>query len=129
MSKNSNRGFQGLSDLVSDTEDVSAVSFDKDGSQSSDSQESAFPLMDLAKYPTMAAPWSSVDAGETWVWGDFFLIFQKKPEPIIKALTGILGEKVEDWGLIYHYSMSVFYRRDRNPHGPSACPIMVIALE
>lgn len=31
--------------------------------------------------------------------------------------------------MIYHYAMSVFYRIDKNPHGPSHRPIMTIALE
>jgi hypothetical protein len=35
--------------------------------------------LEIAKLPSMPYPWLSVDPGETWLWGDFFLTFQKRP--------------------------------------------------
>ena len=79
--------------------------------------------------PFLPATWSSVDPGETWVWGDFFLTFQKNPRTFFDLAMAMQGKKNEYKGLIYHYVMSVFYRFDRNPHGPSHRPIMIVALE
>lgn len=65
-------------------------------------------------------------------WGDFFLTFQKKPKIVLDLIMEMQGknaEKAEYRGMTYHYAMSVFYRIDRNPHGPSHRPIMTIALE
>jgi len=75
--------------------------------------------LELTKWPTLPDPWSSVDAGETWVWGDFFLTFQKKPKTVLDLIMEMQGKKAEYRGMTYHYAMSVFYRIDRNPHGPS----------
>ena len=97
--------------------------------QPSTTQKTVFALLKLTEWPTLPAPWSSVDSGETWVWGDFFLTFQKKPKTILDITSEMDGEKAEYGGMTYHYAMSVFYRIDRNPHGPSHRPIMIIALE
>lgn len=88
-----------------------------------------YPLLELSKWPTMPAPWQSTDSGETWLWGDFFLTFQKSPGlicdllPEMKQITG--GTRL----LKYHCAMFAFYRRDRNPHGATSCPIMAVSLE
>jgi hypothetical protein len=88
-----------------------------------------FDLLELTNWPSLPAPWSSLDAGETWVWGDFFLTFQLKPKTIFDLIMEMQGKKAEYRGMTYHYAMTVFYRIDRNPHGPSHRPIMTIALE
>jgi hypothetical protein len=92
-------------------------------------QKTVFALLKLTKWPTLPLPWSSVDSGETWVWGDFFLTFQKKPKTFEDITVGMQGEKAKHGGMTYHYAMTVFYRIDRNPHGPSHRPIMIIGLE
>jgi hypothetical protein len=98
--------------------------------QKSNSQQSQiFPLIEITKWPSLPATWSSVDPGETWVWGDFFLTFQRNPRTFLDLAMAMQGKKNEYRGLIYHYVMSVFYRFDRNPHGPSHRPIMIVALE
>jgi hypothetical protein len=97
--------------------------------QPSAPQKTVFALLKLNKWPTLPLPWSSVDSGETWVWGDFFLTFQKKPKTFEDFTMKMQGKKAEYGGMTYHYAMSVFYRIDRNPHGPSHRPIMIIALE
>jgi hypothetical protein len=97
--------------------------------QPSTPQKTIFALLKLTEWPTLPAPWSSEDSGETWVWEDFFLTFQKKPKSILDITLEMRGEKAERSGMTYHYAMSVFYRIYRNPHGPSHRPIMTIALE
>lgn len=88
-----------------------------------------FALLELTKWPTLLAPWSSLDADETWVWGDFFLTFQKKPKTVFDLTMEMQGKKAEYRGMTYHCAMSVFYRINRNPHGTSHRPIMTVALE
>ena len=101
----------------------------QDSPQTSASQNTVFPLLELTKWPTLPAPWSSIDDGETWIWGDFFLTFQKNPKTVLDLAMEMQGKKVGRQGVIYHYAMSVFYRINRNPHGPSHRPIMTVALE
>jgi hypothetical protein len=50
-----------------------------------------FALLELTKWPTLPAPWSSVDNGETWGWGDFFLTFQKKPKTVLDLTMEMQG--------------------------------------
>ena len=126
--KDTKRGFSGLSDLVSDTQQPPTEP-QQPTAQPAESQRRVFPLLELTKWPNLPAPWSSVDSGETWVWGDFFLTFQTKPKSVLDLTMEMQGKKSEFQGIIYHYAMSVFYRIDKNPHGPSHRPIMTIALE
>lgn len=129
MDKDNKRGFSGLSDLTSDSGALSQSQPRQTSPQPLALQKSVFALLELTKWPTLPAPWSSVDAGEAWVWGDFFLTFQKKPKTVLDLTMEMQGKKAEYRGMSYHYAMSVFYRIDRNPHGPSHRPIMTIALE
>ena len=130
MDKNDDkRGFSALSNLTSDTQITPQSTHLQASPQPSSSQKSVFALLELTKWPTLPAPWSSVDSGETWIWEDYFLTFQKKPKTILDLTMEMQGKKAEHQGMTYHYAMSVFYRIDRNPHGPSHRPIMTIALE
>jgi hypothetical protein len=87
-------------------------------------------LIELTKWLTLPAPFSSVDAGEAWVWGDFFAVLQTQPKLVgetLEALTGKAGSAPKT--MEYPFAMSVFYHKSRNPHGPSSRPILVIGLE
>lgn len=129
MGNNDNkRGFSGLSELTSDTI-IDLQSQNQTSKSPSEPEKPVFALLELTKWPTLPAPWSSIDKGETWIWGDFFLTFQKKPKNILKLTMELQGKMAEPQGMTYHYAMSVFYRIDRNPHGSSHRPIMTIALE
>ena len=97
--------------------------------QTPDESNNSFPLIELTKWPTLPAPWSSTDRGETYVWGDFFLTFQKRPKTVLDLTKEMQGQKAPKSGIIYHYAITVFYRLNKNPHGPSHRPIMVVALE
>ena len=52
-----------------------------------------------------------------------------KPKTILDLTMEMQQKKSEYQGITYHYAISVFYRIDKNPHGPSHRPIMTIALE
>lgn len=129
MDKKNNRGFAGLVNLVSDLQSPPPVRQQAAPLQEPAPQQPVFPLLELTKYPTMPAPWSSADNGETWVWGDFFLTFQKNPKTVFDVTMEMQGKKDRYHGITYHYAISVFYHRNKNPHGPSSRPVMVIALE
>lgn len=125
------RGFSGLRELASDpgrAPQSKPVSRGTD-SRSATGGKRVFPLLEMTKWPTLPAPWSSADRGETWVWDDFFFTFQKDPVMISDLAVGMQGGEPPFGGMTYHYAMPVYYRLDKNPHGPSNRPIMVIALE
>lgn len=88
-------------------------------------------LISLTQYPTMPFPWDSIDAGESWVWGDYVLIIQTEPIQVSEGLAKISGQTnpVEIAPIKYPFVMTVFYRKDKNPHGPSSRPILVATLE
>ncbi len=129
MDNKNNRGFSRLTDLTSDGTVLAPVASQVPIATSASPQKRVFALLELTKWPTLPAPWSSVDSGETWVWGDYFLTFQKKPQMLLDVAMEMQGKTSEYRGMTYHYAMTVFYRADRNPHGPSHRPIMTVALE
>lgn len=123
------RGFSGLNNLATDRRDISQSHPCQPNPQSSKSPKSMFAPIDLTQWHTLPAPWSSIDPGETWIWGDFFLTFQKKPKTILDIAAEMQGKKSRFETVSYHYAMSVFYRIDRNLHGPSHRPILTASLE
>jgi len=49
---------------------------------------------------------------------------------MIEALSQMTGQKPSGLPpLEYPFAMSVFYRKDKNPHGPSGRPVLVATLE
>lgn len=69
----------------------------KPNTQTQPSKKWVFPPIGLNELPSLPAPWSGIDAGEAWVWGDFFMTFQKEPrmymEVLQEALQKIQGRK------------------------------------
>ena len=92
-------------------------------------RDKVFALLNTAETPTQPALWISTDAGETWVWGDFFMMLQKEPVTVKENLCKEAGLPTPDMGLFYPYVMTALYRLDRNPHGPSFRPVAVATLE
>ena len=87
-------------------------------------------LIALTKWPTMAAPWQSADEGEAWLWGDFVLSFQREPQTVGETLEAMMkGSERMPQTLIYHYAMTVFYKKHKNPHGPSSRPVLSVGIE
>ena len=86
-------------------------------------------LIELTKWPSMPAPFSSSDPGEAWVWGDYVALLQTNPDHVTEIINKITEQKSARSPMQYPYAMTVFYRKDRNPHGPSSRPIIVATLE
>ncbi len=128
MDKDNKRGFSGLSDLTSDTGTLPQSQPRQTSPLPSAPQMPVFALLELTKWPTLPAPWSSIDSGETSVWGDVFLTFQKKPKTVLDLAMEMQGKKAEYRGMIYHYAMSVFlpYRQKSSwtiaPTDYDCCP-------
>ena len=87
-------------------------------------------LIELTKWANMPAPWSSIDPGEAWVWGDYVALLQTKPILVAEMMKEMTGQKgIGAPPIQYPFAMTVFYRKDRNPHGPSSRPVLVATLE
>jgi hypothetical protein len=79
----------------------------------------------------------SEDEGEAWVWGDFVAILQKNPKTCSVLLAEMMNHLSKERKaspplsavMEYPYAMVVFYRNDRNPHGPSSQPILCVGVE
>lgn len=77
----------------------------------------------------------SEDDGEAWIWGDFVAILQKNPRTCESLLEQIsarnAGKKPSALPshMEYPYAMMVYYKRHRNPHGPSSRPVMCVGIE
>lgn len=127
--KNNKSGFSGLSGLTSDAGGIPRDDSQQEGPSTAAPQKKVFSLLELTKWPSLPAPWSSADDGETWVWGDFFFTFQKKPITVLDMTVKMQGKEPAYKGLIYHYAMSAYYHVNKNPHGQSIRPIMTIGLE
>lgn len=125
------KGFSGLREYASSKRNVPSENELQVPLEEAEDMKQEWELIELSKWPTLPMPWSSADEGETWVWGDFFLTFQKKPGMMREVPAGFAsgGEKPGPHPMIYHYTMMVFYRLDKNPHGPSHRPVIVISLE
>lgn len=119
MSEEQGRGFAGLSSLVSDSSAPTPATTARE----------PLKLIDLMANPTMAAIWSSADAGETWVWGDYVLTFQTEPERVADHAARITGKGPVPASIRYLYAVSVFYRQDRCPFGNTSRPILSLGVE
>ena len=94
-------------------------------------QTKIFEPVPTERMQSVPSPWSGVDAGETWAWGDFFMIFEKRPSAWIEVVHRKAKVPGPNLGLIYHYAMTVFYHAKRNPHGWDyrESPIIIATLE
>ena len=87
-------------------------------------------LIATTQFPTMPALLSSCEPGEAWVWGDYVLTVQVQPKTVAHSmhqLSGVQEAYIQPIG--YPCAVTVYYRKDRNPHGPSSRPILVICIE
>jgi hypothetical protein len=73
---------------------------------------------------------SSSNPGEAWIWGDYVLTLQTQPKTVADAMHQITGTRQTAPSPIgYPFAVTVYYRKDKNPHGPSSRPICVVGLE
>jgi hypothetical protein len=83
----------------------------------------------------------SEDDGEAWIWGDYVATLQKNPQTcgvMVQQMMNHLAAKganiksnpvVDNSAMTYHYATTVYYKKHKNPHGPSSQPILSVALE
>jgi hypothetical protein len=103
------------------------------------------PLIDLFAMPTLPMAFSSVirnlpvpftrkltkrpKNGCLLANDEFYVVFETYPLAV-KQMTQMIGEQqIDPIPVEYLYAASVFYRKSRNPHGPSSRPIYVFCLE
>ena len=78
----------------------------------------------------MAAPWQSSDEGEAWMCGDYILVFQREPQTVGETLEAMVNKAARTpQTLVYHFAMTVFYKKHKNPHGPSSRPVLSAGIE
>jgi hypothetical protein len=85
----------------------------------------------------MPAPFDSEGDGEAWIWGDYVALLQKSPRTcnaVMIEMMNQISKKSEQLpshpsAMEYPYAMIVFYKKHRNPHGPSSQPILCVGIE
>lgn len=82
-------------------------------------------LLSLSTFPTMPLSWAGNPAtSQLLAWGDFYLVFAVDAPPIGAIADPSLAKLMQ-----YPYSLTAFYHRDKNPHGPSARPVFSCTIE
>ncbi len=79
----------------------------------------------------------SSDDGEAWIWGDYVAVLQKNPRTCGLLLTEVMNRisktnshaPSHPSSIEYPYAMIVYYKKHRNPHGPSSQPILCVGIE
>lgn len=115
---NEQRGFGGLAEMISEEANTATPNSDP-----------GYQLIALGDFPSMAAPWSSQDAGEGWKWGDYYIIIQKKPETVFDVMAKMTNKPDRFEGMVYPYAATVFRDPKTNIYGPSSRPVMVVSIE
>ncbi len=77
----------------------------------------------------MPAVWATIDEGETWVWGDYFLVLQEYPETVAVHAAKEAGEVPPKQPMLFPYVLSVFYRYDKSLYSPSGKPVCLFMIE
>jgi len=92
------------------------------------------PLISLMDTPSLPVAFSSKlrnrdPKGCILANDEFYVVFESYPL-VVKQMAQLMSEKRFDLIPIeYLYAASVFYRKSRNPHGPSSRPIYTFCLE
>ena len=67
--------------------------------------------------------------GRLLVSNNYYVVFETKPIMVMQ-MAGVMAERrLTPNPLEYLYTAAVFYRKSKNPHGPSSRPIYVFCLE
>jgi hypothetical protein len=99
-------------------------------------------LIKLTEWGTLPLAYSSyhhrgglAQRGRVLVSQDYYLVFEPRPCTVNQVLAvkeAMMAGKVVPLppsGIEYLYTASVYYRKSRNPHGPSHRPIFAFCLE
>jgi hypothetical protein len=116
-------------DYEDDEEDVSSLVQESTPSNPALQHNQIYSPIKIMDNPSMPALWSSEDAGETWVWGNYFFTFQKAPKTMMGLAMEMQGKNPGPQTMKYYYAMLVFYHVNKNPNGPSHLPIKALGLE
>ena len=60
---------------------------------------------------------------------EFYVVFESYPLVVAQMTQLMTSKRFDPIPIKYLYAASVFYRKSRNPHGPSSRPIYVFCLE
>lgn len=92
------------------------------------------PLISLLDTPALPVAFSSRQRhrnpkGSIQANEDFYVVFESYPL-VVKQMAQLMSEqRFDPLPIEYLYAASVFYRKSRNPHGPSSRPIYAFCLE
>ena len=93
----------------------------------------SFQLLSMTNDPTHPLGFSSLRNGQSTVTllksGDLFAVFEKNPVNLMNAMEDMSGSPRSDLMFHHPYALSVFYRKSRNPHGPSTRPVYIATFE
>jgi hypothetical protein len=81
----------------------------------------------MKENPTMPSAWSDNGSGESFVWDDYVMLFEVRPQAVMEVLGEIAGQKITS-PIQYLYALCVFYRPDRG-HRASSLPILTVSVE
>jgi hypothetical protein len=91
-------------------------------------------LISLMDSPTLPVSFTSQmqgfgQHGRLLVGDDYYIVFEMRPLTVIQMMAVTSKSPMPPVPIQYLYTASVFYRKSRNPHGPSSRPIYVFCLE
>jgi len=91
-------------------------------------------LISLMNMPTLPVAFSSKlrnhpPRGCILANDEFYVVFESHPL-VVQQMAQLMSQKrFDEVPIKYLYAASVFYRKSRNPHGPSSRPIFTYCLE
>jgi hypothetical protein len=91
-------------------------------------------LISLMSSPTLPVAFSSrmrggAPRGRLLVSEEYYVVFEHRPLTVLQMTKAAMEKTIPEVPIHYLYVASVFYRKSRNPHGPSARPIFAFCLE
>ena len=91
-------------------------------------------LISLMNSPTLPVAFSSrmrggAPRGCLLAGDEFYVVFEHRPLTVLQMTKVATEQTIPEVPIHYLYAASVFYRKSRNPHGPSARPIFAFCLE
>ena len=87
-------------------------------------------LLDTATLPVAFSSRMRGDPrGRILVSQEYYVVFEHRPLTVMQMAKAVTEKTIPSIPLEYLYVASVFYRKSRNPHGPSSRPIFAFCLE
>lgn len=92
-------------------------------------------LISLTEHGTLPIAFSSLRVAGTagWIYAspDFAIVIEERPLSMLQVAAMMMKDtsRPPEADMKYVAAANVFYRKSRNPHGPSSRPIYVIGLE